>query len=150
MARRRSRGPDTPEYQQRKEELYMAFAVKVRLARRRAGLTQKELGELAGLAQSYIFEIETMGANLTLEGLDRLASCLKVSMKDLMPENEYEAVTPVTISTLCTTLDRVAEIFQVFTQVPELLSEVKKFTELREHLEQLAKNESEQPEQKSE
>ena len=98
---------------------------------------------MAGLAQSYIFEIETMGANVSLEGLDRLASCLKVSIKDLIPENEYETVIPpnipANISVLRSTLDRVAEVFQAFAQASELLfSEVRSFTELREQLEQLA------------
>ena len=48
-----------------------------------------------------------MGANVTLEALASLASCLKVSIKDLVPENEFETLTPASISELCSTLDRV-------------------------------------------
>jgi transcriptional regulator with XRE-family HTH domain len=111
------------------------FGRKVRQARTKAGLTQAQLGRGAGLAQSYIFEIETMGANVTLEALASLASCLKVSMKDLVPENEFETLTPASISELCSTLDRVAHSL---SKTSELLSEVRSFTELRERLERLA------------
>jgi transcriptional regulator with XRE-family HTH domain len=117
----------------------VSFGTKVRLARRKSGLTQRELGEAAGLAQSYIFEIETMGANVSLEGLARLASCLRVSIKDLIPDNEFDTVTPSNLSVFFSTLDRVAEIL---AQAANLLSEAS-FTELRERLERLAKNEPE-------
>lgn len=136
---RRSRRSDSPEDQHRRE-LLAAFGKKVREARRKAGLTQVQLGQGAGLAQSYIFEIETMGANVTLEALANLASCLKVSMKDLVPENEFETLTPASISELCSTLDRVAESL---TQASELLSQVRSFTELRDRLERLAKKDGE-------
>jgi transcriptional regulator with XRE-family HTH domain len=131
---RRSRHPDSPEDQRRKA-LLAAFGRKVREARRKAGLTQAQLGQGAGLAQSYIFEIESVGANITLEALANLASCLKVSMKDLVPENEFETLTPASISELCSTLDRVAESL---TKVSELLPVVRSFTELRDRLAALA------------
>jgi transcriptional regulator with XRE-family HTH domain len=132
---RRSRQSDSPEDQRRKSELLTALGRKVRQARTKAGLTQAKLGQGAGLAQSYIFEIETMGANVTLEALASLASCLKVSIKDLVPENEFETLTPASISELCSTLERVAESL---SKTSELLSEVRGFAELRERLERLA------------
>ena len=82
-----------------------------------------------------------MGANVTLEALANLASCLKVSMKDLVPENEFETLTPASISELCSTLDRVAESL---TQASELLTQVRSFTELRDRLERLAEKGPEQ------
>ena len=39
-----------------------------------------------------------MGANVTLEALASLASCLNVGIKDLVPENEFETLTPASIS----------------------------------------------------
>jgi transcriptional regulator with XRE-family HTH domain len=132
---RRSRQSDSPEVQRRKSELLTAFGRKVRQARTKAGLTQAQLGQGADLAQSYIFEIETMGANVTLEALASLASCLKVSMKDLVPENEFETLTPASSSELCSTLERVAESL---SKTSGLLSEVQRFAELRERLERLA------------
>jgi len=76
-----------------------------------------------------------MGANVTLEALAGLASCLKVSIKDLVPENEFETLTPASISELCSTLERVAESL---SKTSGLLSEVQRFAELRERLERLA------------
>jgi hypothetical protein len=53
----------------------------------------------------------------------------------LVPENEFETLTPASISELCSTLERVAGSLNSSS---ELLTEVRSFTELRERLERLA------------
>lgn len=148
MARRtrmpHSRQLDSPEDEARREELFIAFGAKLRVARRKAGLTQKELADATGISQSYIFEMETMGTNISLEGLAKVATSLKISIKDLIPENEFEPGYPSSIAALCSILERVAE---TLGPASELLSEVRSFAELRERLEREAKDEPKPPEQ---
>lgn len=119
-----------------RDELLLAFGKKVREARQKAGLTQAELGTAAGLAQSYVFEIETMGANVTLKALAKLASSLRVSLKDLVPENEFETLTPASIASLIAALDRVAETMAAHrAQESELLAHLQGYVALRDRLE---------------
>ena len=136
MVRRSKIQPEDDE--QTSTELFAAFGKKVREARRRVGFTQVQLAQAAGLAPSYAHELETAGANITLKTLAKLASCLKVGMKDLVPDNEFEAVSPSGIGELCATLRQVADALEAHRQrVSELTADVSQFTKLRTHLEQL-------------
>ncbi len=62
----------------------IASAIRVRVARRRANLTQAQLGKLVGKAQPLIAQIEGARANPTLSTLDRLAQALDVPLKELV------------------------------------------------------------------
>ena len=136
MVRRSKIQPEDDE--QTSTELFAAFGKKVREARRRVGFTQVQLAQAAGLAPSYAHELETAGANITLKTLAKLASCLKVSMKDLVPANEFEAVSPSGIGELCATLRQVADALEAHRlRVSDLTADVSQFTKLRTHLEQL-------------
>lgn len=125
-----------PPEQGKRDELLVAFGKKVREARQKAGLTQAALGTAADLAQSYIFEIETMGANVTLKTLANLASSLRVSLKDLVPDNEFETLTPVSIAGLIAALDKVADTLAAHrVQESELLAYLRSYEALRNQLE---------------
>lgn len=145
MARRTrmppSRPPESPEEQRWRDELFTAFGIKVRMARRAAGLSQAQLAEMSGVAQSYIYEIESAGGNLSLEGVAKLAKCLKISMKDLMPDNEFDTV--ITSTGVVSAFDRAVEALQQAASA--LLSEVRGLTEFRERIERLVRNEPGQP-----
>jgi transcriptional regulator with XRE-family HTH domain len=79
------------------DPLLKAFGRKVHEARERTGLTRAQLGELTGLAPSYLHEIENEGANVTLKTLAKLAESLKLGPRDLLPESEQDAL-PVLLS----------------------------------------------------
>ena len=56
----------------------------VRLARQRAGLTQAELAQRAGLGQPAISLIEASQANPTVQTLQQLADALRRPLADLL------------------------------------------------------------------
>lgn len=49
---------------------------RIRLYRQKAGLSQSELGELAGLHNTYIGQIERGEKNVSLEAIDKIISAL--------------------------------------------------------------------------
>ncbi len=100
MVNRRGPREDSPEA----NEMLLAFGKTLRAARKKSGLTQAEVAEAAGLVQSYVFEIETRGANITLKTLYAIAATLRVSMKDLIPDNEFGSVNPGTVANLAAAL----------------------------------------------
>jgi transcriptional regulator with XRE-family HTH domain len=52
--------------------------------RRRRGLTQRQLGELAGVAHTTVQQLETLRRGAYPQTLRRLATALKVEPKDLL------------------------------------------------------------------
>jgi transcriptional regulator with XRE-family HTH domain len=111
----------------------------VREARQRAGLTRAQLGDLTGLAPSYLFEIENEGANVTLKTLAKLAESLKLGPRDLLPESEQDALTGSAVAELIAALDRAADVLsQHQSQEAELIARLDRLTQLRTALERLA------------
>lgn len=66
----------------------------VAAARRRAGLTQKRLGELVGVSRQTVVEIEAGGYNPSTAVALRLAVVLDVSVEELfaLPAEEIAAL----------------------------------------------------------
>lgn len=60
------------------------FGRRVRLCRKRVGLSQEGLGELAGLHRTYIGHVERGEVNPSLHNIVRLAAALKVDPGDLV------------------------------------------------------------------
>lgn len=60
------------------------FARKLRSVRKKAGLSQEELGFRAGLHRTYIGAIERAEQNVSIDNIHKLAKALKVSPKDLL------------------------------------------------------------------
>ncbi len=78
---------DTAEKETERDELLDAIGNRIKLARTVAGLTQKELAGLLSTNQSWIYMVEDGQQNLQLSSLRKIAQILKVSVRDLMPEN---------------------------------------------------------------
>lgn len=72
----------TPE---ERKSLRKAFGGLIREHRRRAGLSQEDLGFECGLHRTYIGSIERGETNLTLENIAVLAITLRCEISDLLP-----------------------------------------------------------------
>lgn len=64
-------------------ELVQRLGERIRKLRKQRGLSQEQLGELAGLHTNYIGQIERGEKNLTIETLDKVVSGLEVSLEEL-------------------------------------------------------------------
>ena len=56
----------------------------IRNYRKKAGMTQERLGELADLNPKYIGEVERMEKTISVDALARIATALKVRLRDLV------------------------------------------------------------------
>jgi transcriptional regulator with XRE-family HTH domain len=68
--------------------LRAVFAQNVKLVRRLRGLSQDQLGAMAGLHRSYVSSLESGKKNPTLDTIDRLACALATSPIDLLTCHE--------------------------------------------------------------
>jgi len=64
--------------------VYKQLGEKVRLARKRAGLTQEKLAEKSGLHRTYIAGIETGKRNVSVKSLEKIAKALNVKSSSLL------------------------------------------------------------------
>ena len=60
-----------------KSEAAVSVGLQIRMARERAGITMKELGELAGLSQPHLSKIEQGKMNITIETVACISAALK-------------------------------------------------------------------------
>ncbi len=67
------------------QELVVAFGLKLRQQRKKAGITQNELAEKTGVTRVYVGLIERGETSITLEKVYRLAEALKCDVSDLLP-----------------------------------------------------------------
>lgn len=56
----------------------------VRAGRKRLGLSQEELADVAGLHRTYIGSIERGERNVSIDNIDRLATALQLDPIDLL------------------------------------------------------------------
>ena len=68
----------------------MTIGSKIKELRLAKGLTQKQLGERCGMADSAIRRYESDRGNPTEKTLSRIADALGVFVIELLPENEFE------------------------------------------------------------
>lgn len=59
------------------------LAKKVRDLRRKMGMSQEELGFVAGLHRTYIGSIERAEQNVSVDNIHKLAKALKVTVEEL-------------------------------------------------------------------
>ncbi len=59
------------------------FGKRLRIIRKKAGLSQEELGFKAGLHRTYIGSIERAEQNISVDNIHKLAKALKVSADEL-------------------------------------------------------------------
>lgn len=67
-----------------KKPVIVDFGKKVRDLRTKAGLSQEELAEKAGVHRTYIGMVERAEKNITLENIQKIATSLNISIGDLM------------------------------------------------------------------
>lgn len=63
-----------------KADLEVRMALQISAARKKAGMTQRQLAEAVGTTQSVISRIEQADQNLTLVTLSRIAAALKADL----------------------------------------------------------------------
>lgn len=73
------------------EEIYQAFGQRLRRARRRAQLTQEQLGRRAGLSRTSITNMEKGVQHVSLHHLFDFARALGVPASELLPEEPVRA-----------------------------------------------------------
>ena len=61
----------------------------IRRIREERGLSQEELGAVAGLHRAYIGQIERGEKNVGLKNLERIANALNVNMRVLVDIDKY-------------------------------------------------------------
>ena len=130
------------------DDLIKTVGSRIREARQKAGLTQAQAGVKAGLAQSYIFELETGGANITLRTLAKMADVLGVDARDLLPESRTAAPSSVGLDLLQGLLERVATTLSEYhsqearrgSQEAQFVAELRAFLDLRVSLERAMKS----------
>lgn len=59
-------------------------AANIRRHRKAKGLSQEKLGELAELHRTYISQLERTKANISIDGLERIARVLGVNTAELL------------------------------------------------------------------
>lgn len=64
----------------------MTTGEKIKIARKKAGLTQKELGDILGVSQAAIGQFEKKHSNLQLETVRKIADALNVKLYELVDD----------------------------------------------------------------
>jgi transcriptional regulator with XRE-family HTH domain len=137
--------PKTPdEGSAQYDDVLKAVGVRLREARQKAGLTQAQLGAKADLKQSYIFELETGGSNITLRTLAKMADVLELDVRDLLPEGRTAAPSGASLALLQSLLERVTSALGEWeaqdsrreAQKAAFVAELRSFADLRLGLEQ--------------
>ena len=93
--------------------LYEAVAKRIRFARLRDNLTQRELAERIQAKRSYIFELESGSANPTLRTLYRLGKAFGIAPADLLPDTPHPELSHENIKTFT---DKCDAIFSMLTR----------------------------------
>lgn len=66
-------------------DVQIRFGDRLREIRRKKGISQEKLADLAGLHRTYVSGVERGERNISLLNIERLAIALDVAMPDLMP-----------------------------------------------------------------
>ena len=64
------------------------FGHNVQQARKKLGISQEKLAELAGVHRTYIGMIERAEKNITLCNIEKIAKALNIKITDLFAPNE--------------------------------------------------------------
>lgn len=67
-------------------DVQVRFGGRLRETRRKKGISQERLADLAGLHRTYVSGVERGERNISLVNIERLAIALDVAMSDLMPD----------------------------------------------------------------
>ena len=67
-----------------KDSARLRLAANLRATRKARGISQEELGDLAGLHRTYVGSIERGERNVSIDNIERLAAALRVDVIDLL------------------------------------------------------------------
>jgi transcriptional regulator with XRE-family HTH domain len=127
---------------ERYDEVLGTVGNRLREARVRAGLTQKQLGDRAGAKQSYIFELERGRTNITVNTLVKMADVLGMDARDLLPQTGPAPLSLVVLERLLEVCERIAALLSARQrQDAELLEAFRAFADLRVDFESALKSE---------
>jgi len=70
-----------------KNKVLWHFGQRVREERKKRGISQEQLGTLAGLHRTYIGMIERAEKNITLINIEKIATALGLEIGDLLPKS---------------------------------------------------------------
>jgi transcriptional regulator with XRE-family HTH domain len=133
--------PNSPETTSASiEHVLMTVAVRLKDARQRHKMTQKQVAELAGLQQSYVYEIETGKTNITLRTLAKLAEVVEMDIRALLPETGPGLASPGDGTILSAVLGKTLSVLQEWEKQDAerraaLLEELKSVVGLGKHVE---------------
>lgn len=69
------------------KKLYNEIGKKIKIARRKLGITQEKLAEMTNYSSSFIKNIESITyQSFSISALNNIAKALNTSMKDLLPD----------------------------------------------------------------
>jgi transcriptional regulator with XRE-family HTH domain len=100
------------------DEVIRIIAQRLAEARKKRGFTQKELGQVAGVAQSRIFELEQGTANVTVRTLVNMARLLAVDPRSLFPD-----IGPIEDGQLADALARIRQLAEDLLRVMKAVEE---------------------------
>ena len=66
------------------EPILIKFGKKIQEERKKRGLSQEKLAELAGLHRTYIGMIERGEKNITLSNIEKIANAFKIKISDIL------------------------------------------------------------------
>ena len=64
-------------------DIKLKFWQRVRELRKKLGISQEKLAQIAGLHRTYIWNVERWEKNISLENIEKLAKALNIKIKDL-------------------------------------------------------------------
>jgi transcriptional regulator with XRE-family HTH domain len=126
---------------ERYDDILRTVGNRLRDARARAGLTQKQLGDRAAVKQSYIYELERGRTNITLNTLVKMADVLGMDVRDLLPQTGPAPLSLVVLERLLQVCERIASLITARQkQDSELLGAFRAFADLRSDFEKALKS----------
>ena len=88
----------------------MEFKEKIRILRKKAGFTQKELASLIGVTYRTYQNYESGVSTPSYDTLERMASILKIGL-DMLKSDSTAEQTAIENSELCTLLEAIEKLF---------------------------------------
>lgn len=90
----------------------MSIGNNIKISRKKANLTQAELAQLIGLSSSAIRMYETDKRNASIDILKKISSALKISINDLIGDNNNEEALTNSDSNILTDHDYAVEFIR--------------------------------------
>lgn len=152
---RNTKKPEQDNNVEDQNDIVKIVARRLQEARIKTGLTQTQVGEKAGLKQSYVFELEFGDTNPTLRTLEKVAKAIDVDLRDLLPGAPGAPPSEADVKHVMVALDRLSNVVETYLseerqrvereearrvkQEVVLLESMQSIAQLRSHLRPLIK-----------